>query len=207
MRRTLAVLGGLALAVGFSQFPEYAQQYEQRLGGAVDELATITADFDTDAQKFGLTREQALQRYATSPDSFLVGRGTSMQRTLTRYGALSADLADLRGAGPLQRLVHLNDYFDSDVGARALADYKPAVPVTAEGFTWALAGFGAGYLLVGALLAFLSLPFRWRNGHLPHRRAQLWKRREAVLVEAVVVEEKATPVLPRPRPPAEQRYG
>ena len=38
MRRALSVLGGLALGFGFAQFPEYAQQYEQRLGGAVDEV-------------------------------------------------------------------------------------------------------------------------------------------------------------------------
>jgi len=68
MRRTLATLGGLALGFAFSQFPEYAQQYEQRLGGAVDELRIIVDDFDADARKFGLTRPEALQHYATSPE-------------------------------------------------------------------------------------------------------------------------------------------
>ena len=39
MRRTLGECwAASALGVCFSQFPEYAQQYEQRLGGAVDEL-------------------------------------------------------------------------------------------------------------------------------------------------------------------------
>ena len=109
MRRTLAVLGGLGLAVGFSQFPEYAQQYEQRLGGAVNELRIIVADFDNDAQKFGLSREQALQHYAVSADNFLVARGVSMSRTLARYNELNADLSDLQNAGPLQRLAHLDD--------------------------------------------------------------------------------------------------
>ncbi len=184
MRRTLATLGGLGLALGFSQFPEYAQQYEQRLGGAVDELRIITQDFDADAQKFGLSRDEALQHYAVSSDSFLVGRGVSMQRTLARYQALSAALADLQGAGPLQRIQHLGDYLDSDIGARALAAYKPAVPVTPEGFMWAIAGFLGGSLLVSALLGFITLPFRWRNGHLPHQRVPLWRRRrKAAAVE------------------------
>ena len=40
------MIGGLALGVVLSQFPEYAQQYTQRLGGAVDELRIITEDFD-----------------------------------------------------------------------------------------------------------------------------------------------------------------
>jgi len=46
MRRTLGILGGLALGLTLSQFPEYAQQYVQRLGGAVDELRIIVEDFD-----------------------------------------------------------------------------------------------------------------------------------------------------------------
>src|ERR1700750_1045508 len=104
MRRALSIIGALGLAVAFSQFPEYAQQYEQRLGGAVDELQILVADFDADAQKFGLNRHDALQRYNSSHDQFLVARGQSMQRTLERYTKLSADLADLQGAGPLQRL-------------------------------------------------------------------------------------------------------
>lgn len=190
MRRTLATLGGLGLALGFSQFPEYAQQYEQRLGGAVDELRIITQDFDADAQKFGLSRDEALQHYAVSSDSFLVGRGVSMQRTLARYQTLRTALADLQGAGPLQRIQHLGDYLDSDIGARALAAYKPAVPVTPEGFMWAIAGFLGGSLLVSALLGFLTLPFRWRNGHLPHRRVPLWRRRqETAVVETVTLKQ------------------
>jgi hypothetical protein len=192
MRRTLAALGGLGLAVAFSQFPEYAQQYEQRLGGAVNELRIIVADFDSDAQKFGLSRDAALQHYAASPDAFLVARGVSMERTLARYELLSADLAELQGAGPLQRLAHLNDYFDSDISRQALAAYEPAVPVTPEGFMWAIGGFIAGYFLCNAFFGFLTLPFRWRRGHQPHRRALLWRRRpQEIVVETVTLDEVA----------------
>ena len=213
MRRTLATLGGLGLAIAFSQFPEYAQQYEQRLGGAVNELRIIVADFDNDAQKFGLSREQALQHYAVSGDNFLVARGTSMSRTLARYNELNADLTDLQNAGPLQRLAHLDDYFDNEIGAQALAAYKPAVPVTAEGFMWAIGGFLLGYLLVRALLGFLTLPFRWRRGQLPHRRAPLWRREpREVVVETVTLNEvaEARQQIQRqvePDRPIEPRYG
>ena len=201
MRRTLAVLGGLGLAVAFSQFPEYAQQYEQRLGGAVDELKILVDNFDADAQKFGLDRHDALQRYNSSHDQFLVARGNSMNRTLARYTQLSADFTDLQSAGPLQRIAHLGDYFDSDIGARALAAYKPAVPVTAEGFMWAIAGFLLGYLAVSALIGFLTLPLRWRRGHQPHRRVPLWRRQpREVLVETVRIEDVAQTRSQNPRP-------
>lgn len=201
MRRTLAVIAGLALGVCFSQFPEYAQQYEQRLGGAVDELRAIVDDFDADATRFGLTRQQALERYAISPDDFLIARGTGMAATLARYDRLNAMLTDLQRATPLERVTHLGDYLDTDVGARALAAYKPAVPVTMEGIGWGLAGWIIGYLVAYPLLGFLTLPLRWRRGRTPHPRAPLWRGRPM----------STTPLIPSPRrawrrepPPAPQ---
>jgi len=163
MRRSLSVLGGAGLAFCLSQFPEYAQQYTQRLGGAVDELAVIVADFDHAAAEGGLSREQALVRYTASNDAFLVGRGESMERTLLRYDELRATLAEVQGAGPLQRLRLLPAFLDTDIGGRTLDNFKPAVPVTPEGFLWAGGGFLLGYVLVSALVAFLTLPFRRRR--------------------------------------------
>jgi len=199
MRRTLAVVGGFALGLCFSQFPEYAQQYEQRLGGAVDELKAIVTDFDRDAQRFGLTRQEALQRYAVSPDDFLIARGTSMDQTLSRYDKLSGMLADLQNAGPLGRVAHLPDYLDTDVGARALQAYEPAVPVTAEGLGWGVAGWIIGYLILYPLLGLFTLPFRWRRGQSPHRRVQRLRReRQPVAAETVTLAE-ITPRRGEPR--------
>jgi hypothetical protein len=161
MRRAFAALGALILGLALSQFPEYAQQYAQRLGGAVDELRVITSDFDAAASGAGLTRVEALDRYAHSPDTFLAGRGTSMTDTFARYAQLSAALQEIRGADALQRLQLLPVYFDSDVGRRTLDDFKPAVPVTAEGFLYAAAGLVLGYLLFSAVFSLLMLPFRW----------------------------------------------
>ena len=166
MRRSLSVLGGLCLAALLSQFPEYAQQYTQRLGGAVDELRAITTEFDSAAGAAGLTRQQALAHYAQSTDSFLEGRGGSMSATFARYDALSLTLAELRQAGPLQRFEHLPDYLDSDIGRRTLGDFQPALPATGEGLLYALAGFAFGYVIVSALCSLLILPFRRR----PRRR-------------------------------------
>lgn len=162
MRRTLAVFGGAAVAVVLSQFPEYAQQYTQRLGGAVDELRAITVDFDRGATDAGLTRQEALARYEASADTFLRDRGVSMDQTLARYTELSATLEKVRGANAIERVQLLPSFLDSDIGARTLADFKPAVPVTAEGFGWAAAGFFVGYVIVSAFWRFLGLFFRRR---------------------------------------------
>lgn len=164
MRRSLSFVGGVALALVFSQFPEYAQQYAQRLGGAVDELRVITEDFDRAAAEAGLTRETALGRYELVSDDFVAGRGRSMRQIFNRYAVLSATLAEIRGADPWTRFALLPKYLDTEIGGRTLDSYKPAVPVTFEGLAYALGGFFAGYLALSALLRVLMLPFRRRRG-------------------------------------------
>ncbi len=160
MRRSFGVLGGVALAIVFSQFPEYAQQYTQRLGGAVDELHTITADFDVHATAAGLTHDQAIARYENSTDKFLAGQGQDMAATFTRYQSLSATLAEVKGADAWRRFRHLPDYLDSDIGARTLDSFQPALPVTPEGLTYAAIGFVLGYVIFSALWSLLMLPFK-----------------------------------------------
>lgn len=163
MRRMLSVVGGLALGLGLSQFPEYAQQYTQRLGGAVDELRIITEEFDTAATAAGLTREAAIERYGVAGDEFIEGRGRSMSRTFTRYAELSAMLAEIRGADAAERVTLLPKFMDTEIGARALEHFQPAVPVTAEGLAYGGAGFFVGYLVTSGLVRFVMLPFRRRQ--------------------------------------------
>jgi hypothetical protein len=163
MRRMIAGIGGLALAIVLSQFPEYAQQYTQRLGGAVDELRVITEDFDRAALAGGLDRTAALERYNASNDDFLAGRGMSMTATFERYDQLSTTLARIEDAGPIERFQSLPAYLDTDIGQRTLENYRPAVPVTMEGILYAGGGFILGYLVLSGLWRFASMPFRRRR--------------------------------------------
>ena len=76
MIRALILAGGVAGAAGLSQFPEYSQQYNQRLAGAVDELSHVVADFDASAAAEGLSREAALAQ--------MVGLQRQVKRRLSR---------------------------------------------------------------------------------------------------------------------------
>ena len=62
--------------------------------------------------------------------------------------------------GPIDRLRHVTDYFDTDIGARTLDDFKPALPATEEGLLYALIGLIVGYAITSALWSLLMLPFR-----------------------------------------------
>lgn len=151
--RITGLIGGGLLAVALSQFPEFAQQYEQRLGGAVDQLKIVIADFDASAERAGLTREQALESYDTTGDQFLTDRGQDMKSAFSRFEKLEAHLQTLESAGPVEKVTGFAQYYDPEVGGRALETFEPAVPVTFEGFAWAGAGLVAGYALVAGLFA------------------------------------------------------
>jgi hypothetical protein len=165
LRRFLIILVGFAGGLTGSQFPEFAQQYRQRLGGALDELRQIVADFDADAAKNGLTREEALATYGRSPEPFLRDRGVTMAGVMRRFESLSEQRAKLELASPLTRPIVVLRSPDERVMEGAWADFEPAVPVTNAGIVWAAAGlltFGIAGWLVAKILKLLASALRRR---------------------------------------------
>ena len=156
--RVLVLSGGVLGGASASQFPEVAQQYTQRLGGAVDALGEVVADFDASAADAGLTRSEALAAFQGS--TFLEARGQDMTRTFERYETLQADLAKLEGAGPFMRAYHAASMTDRDVARAAMETFEPAVPLGIAGLTFAGSGFLAGLIAIWAALKLLVWPFR-----------------------------------------------
>lgn len=158
--RALTLSAGLLGGVAASQFPEFSQQYAQRLGGAVDALGEVVADFDASAAAEGLSRAEALDQMQGT--DFIVRRRADMERSFARYARLSADLAALEGEGPFMRAYHLPRFSDTEIARAAWAAYQPAVPVTLAGGIFAAVGFLAGALILRALLGLVRWPFRRR---------------------------------------------
>ncbi len=184
MMRILTLTAGLAGAAGLSQFPEFSQQYLQRLGGAVDELQRVVADFDASAEGVGMTRDQALS--ALSEGAFQEARQADMRRTIAREARLSADLAALRDASMAQRALQPQRFTDPEIAAAAWADFKPAVPVTLTGAGFAGTGFIVGGGVFAALLRLLGWPLRRLRGRgkTPRAEPQVPPRRRTPSVTA-----------------------
>lgn len=157
LRRGFVLACGLCAAVFTSQAPEFAQQYRQRLGGAVDELSRVVGDFDRDAANNKLSRQQALDSYAADRQPFLRDRGTSMRSTIERYDRLREQQADFNRLVPFLRPLAVIEAPDREVVNRAWADFEPAVPVTTHGFAWA----GIGFLIVGFAMWLFTRVTRW----------------------------------------------
>ena len=154
----LGLAVGVMAGVAASQVPEFAQQYRQRLGGAVEELKQVVATFDADSGGAGLTREAGIARLRDSPDPFVQKRGTQMVDIAIRERRLEEQQAALAQAGLLKSVMVVLGDVDPAVASGAWEVFKPAVPVTWDGLIAALVGLVAGT----GLFRLLALPFRWR---------------------------------------------
>lgn len=160
MLQKLIFIASLAAGVAGSQFPEFSQQYLQRLGGQYDALSQIAADFDASASRAGLTREDALAQIKGS--TFQDAHREDMANAFTRLDRITADLTLLRAAGPLERMALPHRFRDTETFMATWADFRPAVPVNADGFIAAALGFLASLTLLNSARAALSWPFRRR---------------------------------------------
>ncbi len=146
----LALIIGLLFGLVGAQLPELAQQYRQRIGGALDELHRVIAQFDAEAAAESLTRAQAIERLKANPDNLARERGEDMENDIARADRLERQLDLLKSGAPLARLVVFVEDFDAPTVARALHDFEPAMPVTAEAFVVGavavILGWGATHL-------------------------------------------------------------
>jgi hypothetical protein len=157
--RRIAALIGLFMAIIASQLPEYAQQYRQRLGGALDELNTLIERFNSEAAKSGMNEDQGITHLQQSDDRFVQQRGDQMRDTIMRRDRLARQSDDFAKAGPVGRILVLAEDFDPKIAARAYQAYEPAVPTTSEGLIAAVVGFIFG----GGLIHLIAWPIRRRR--------------------------------------------
>lgn len=148
--RPFSFLLGLALGFVLSQAPEFAQQYRQRLGGAIDELWRIIQQFDEDSRHSGYDRSAALSVMASNPERLIRDQASRMEQVIARHNRLREQEAAFRDGGPFVRMAAFVMNFDRPLVERTLQAYEPAVPVTIEGFLLAGGGFVFAYLLLPA---------------------------------------------------------
>ncbi len=145
LARRFAAAVGLFTALVASQLPEYTQQYRQRLGGAIDELRAIVAEFDTESSRQSLSREQGIARLRANPDALAQDRGADLETAVAREQRLERQQAAFASSGPVSQYLVLLYGFDPRLASRAYADFEPAVPVTGAGLIAAAAGLLLGW--------------------------------------------------------------
>ncbi|MEO0328184.1 MAG: DUF2937 family protein [Pseudomonadota bacterium] len=145
----LLVCAGLGFVTA-GQAPEFAQQYKQRLNGGIEELGGVVKRFDQDASEQGLDRDGAIEALNNSSEALPRSRGKSMKIAVDRYDNLLGQQAAMQNAENGMLPVHLIRYPDTKLVQGTYEDYKPAVPVTADGAIWG----GIGALLLAIIGRF-----------------------------------------------------
>ena len=158
--KLVVIIMGFVGAALFCQAPEIATQYQQRLGGAIDELRAVIERFDADVAKNGLDRASALELYNKSPEKFLHDRGISMRVAIERFDVLRAQQVAFRTKSDLNKPVYVFREADQVVLKGVLDDYSIGVPATLGGAVYGSFGALLGLLFGGLLLKLSGLDTR-----------------------------------------------
>lgn len=134
--RVLCVAG----AVGLSQAPEFYQQYVQRLGGHLDEAVRQLAKYEEVARLSKITLAELIATTKAQASEPVARIGSVIAETEARAAALRAAADALQAATPWERPWVFVRHADPEIAARTWEAFKPAVPVTMEGFVYAAAG-------------------------------------------------------------------
>ncbi|MEM9350242.1 MAG: DUF2937 family protein [Pseudomonadota bacterium] len=159
--RVVAFAFGLTGAAGLSQFPEFAQQYLQRLAGKVDQLESQVAAIDASAAALEMTRAEYLTNLSGTEAGAEAAR--KAEGEIAVFTRLSESIDSFRNASAFGRLTQAYQVADVELAQRTLSDYQPAVPLTVEGAAFAGAGFAAGYGVWSLVWGVLGWPLRRRR--------------------------------------------
>ncbi len=160
--RALCVIG----AVAFAQFPEFMQQYLQRLGGHLDEARRQLAHFRDVAQQSGLTLEGLITRTNANSDAAVAKLGGVMREAVARVAHLEQAQSAIQTASPWTRPFAFLTHADHDIVRGTMHAFQPAVPTTLEALVYALLG-----------MAILLLTY---HGGIKYPLTRLAHRRRAV---------------------------
>ncbi|MTI09054.1 DUF2937 family protein [Curvivirga aplysinae] len=154
-RKYLYLLTGLIIGATFSQFPEFHQQYFQRLGGTLDELDRQVEALDSRAASTDMTRYNYIRHLTASSDKAAQMEGEHLTNLLRRQFDVQQALNALGDASPQMMAILVLYHLDINTAKATAEVYKPAVPLTISGGIY----FGIGFLIGYILMAFLMLFF------------------------------------------------
>jgi Protein of unknown function (DUF2937) len=150
MRTWLLVAISAFLAILIGQAPEFAQQYAQRIGGAIEELQRIVDHFDDDSRRSGYDRPGALALMGRNSEQLVRDQGTRMSETIDRLAHLRAQQIAMNQRGALTRVIALATGADREIAARTWRDFEFALPLSMDAILFTLLGFIVSLALTSA---------------------------------------------------------
>ena len=151
-------IGAVAGAASLSQFPEFYQQYMQRLGGRLDQALVHRERILAAAREHALTAEEYVRRLLDNADPVAKSEGYNAAAALADAERLQTMHAALMHADPLRRPIVMAQYLDPDLAGATFDQFVPAVPLSLEALVYAAIGMVLGVMLIAAAERLTALP-------------------------------------------------
>lgn len=158
------LINGLISVLGAaftSQFPAFFQQYQQRLGGSLDQAKVAVQRVEQVALSLGMTVDKMVERFMLSRDVAYQSLGAINIQALDDLERLEKANVALSEATGADKFLQFIGHFDPIVAEGAWRAFEPAVPLTTEAMIYA----GIGMLLGIFFLASIEFILRggWRR--------------------------------------------
>ncbi|GAB6052361.1 hypothetical protein JCM17960_11810 [Magnetospira thiophila] len=147
VREFFAIFFAVLFGMAFSQVPVFIQQYEQRLGGAVGELASLADQYAENANRSNLTLGTYVSRHMVNSDPVMQKTGRTMRRSLDRLDQLERGMDALNTAPVWEKPLVLARHNDPQILQDAWEKFQFTLTIDLP--------FGAAGLLFGFLLNHL----------------------------------------------------
>ena len=147
-RRLADGIFAIAGSAGMSQFPEFYQQYAQRLGGRLDQALIQEGRIVEAAARHQMTPDEYADYLATNPDPVVQTEGGVVQANLADVEKLEAAYVALTTSDALDRPFVFAQIFDPDIATATLNQFVPAVPISLEALIYAGLGMVIGLILL-----------------------------------------------------------
>jgi hypothetical protein len=151
----VAIVVAFVLGTVASQGPEFAQQYEQRIGGAIDEVSRIVQHFDEDSRRSGYDRAGALSVMSNNAERLVRDQAVRWTEIITRLESLRKQQLALQSSGTVGRVFLLATDRDAPLASRTYADFRSAFSL--EGLLFGGVVGVLAYLLTLIIMKFLAL--------------------------------------------------
>ena len=150
-------------ALIFFQIPSFLVQYQQRLGGHVDELARLINKYKSAAGDNGRTVEEYIGLHLQSNVKEFVSTGKIMTENMERYTDLSAALKSLSQSKGIVKFYSFLKDIDIDIFKAALKNFVPGISFNIDTLIYGAAGivfFMTVYFVIKKSLLFIVKKIR-----------------------------------------------
>ena len=145
-------------ALLFAQLPVFIAQYQQRLGGHVDELRRLVEKYKAYAAGNNRSLEEYINIHLQSSVMEFVSTGQLMTDNVARFNELSSALDEITRSGGLVKLFMFFKNIDMEIYRGTMKNFVPGITFSSDAILYGIIGliiFMALYYLIKRMILSL----------------------------------------------------